>query len=214
MTFGRVSFFISLVLVLVLSGWLYLVRSELLSMSQVGNFLAQHQRFLQRFLSPTPSPAAAPRPSHIPSTRVTARRISPAVAPEVSEMDLWNALFSYRASHQRTSLARDESICSYARERVNEHSERLKALEPDQEPLDAHAGFKRDADSGTLFERTGFPAVAENLAYLPDSRTATEIIEWGWDTSTSHREAQLSNEWTHGCVVGTRPFYVALFGRR
>lgn len=90
----------------------------------------------------------------------------------------------------------------------------MKALSSDQEPLDAHAGFKRDADSGALFEQTGFSAVAENLAYLPDSMTATQIIEWGWDTSTSHREAQLSNEWTHGCVVGTRPFYVGLFARR
>lgn len=97
---------------------------------------------------------------------------------------------------------------------MKELSERLKTLDSDQEPLDAHAGFKRDADNGVLFDRTGFPAVAENLAYLPDFRTATEIIEWGWDTSTSHREAQLSNEWTHGCVVGTRPIYVGIFARR
>lgn len=201
-------------LVVVLSGWLYLVRSELLSITRVGNFLLQHQRFLQRFLSPTPSPTVFLRPSPASSKQLSPRRISPTIAPEVLEMDLWNALLSYRASHQRTSLARDESLCSYARDRVKGHIERLKTLSSDQEPLDTHAGFKRDADSGALFERTGFPAVAENLAYLPDFRTATEIIEWGWDTSTSHREAQLSNEWTHGCVVGTRPFYVAIFARR
>lgn len=203
-----------IILVAVIGGWLYLIRSELLSISRVSEFLLQHQRFLQSSVSPSPSPTIVFRPSPVPSKNAPVRRVSPIPAPEVSEIDLWNALLSYRASHERTLLARDESLCAFARDRAAEHLERLKTLSSDQEPLDAHAGFKRDADSGVLFDRTGFPAVAENLAYLPDSRTATQIIEWGWDTSTSHREAQLSNEWTHGCVVGTRPFYVGIFARR
>lgn len=214
MTLRRVGLITSILVVLVTYSWLYFIRSELLSLTRVDEFSVQHQRFLERHISSTPSPGVLHRPSPTSSKVAPARRVSPVPAPQVFETDLWNALLSYRASHQRTSLERDESLCLYARDRVSEHSERVKTLSDDQEPLDAHAGFQRDADSGVLFEKTGFPAISENLAYLPNSMTATQIVEWGWDTSTSHREAQLSNEWTHGCVVGTRPFYVAIFTRR
>ena len=44
--------------------------------------------------------------------------------------------------------------------------------------------------------------------------TATQIIEWGWDSSTPHRNAQLSNDWTHACVSGRFPFYVGIFAHR
>lgn len=144
------------------------------------------------------------------------KRVLPTLPPSpvVTEDQLWRALLTYRQEQHRTSLVLEEPLCVYARSRVKELEERFVTLKAGDSPLDGHAGFQRDADSGVLFSQTAFPALAENLAYLPGYRTATQIIEWGWDSSAPHREAQLSDEWTHACVVGTYPFYVAIFARR
>lgn len=141
-------------------------------------------------------------------------KFSPTLPPTIAEAELWLALSSYRQAHQMNSLVLEEPLCVYARGRVRELEERLLTLTANDSPLDAHAGFKRDADSKKLFNDTGFPAVAENLAYLPKYITATEIIEWGWDSSSSHRDTQLSNDWTHACIAGTFPFYVGIFAHR
>ncbi len=141
------------------------------------------------------------------------RLLTPTPPPTISEANLYSALQDYRAANGRTHLVFEENLCVYARKRVEEHLRRLETLVPDDKPLDAHAGFQRDADSGELFKITDMKAVAENLAYLPAYTTATQIIEWGWDSSTSHRDAQLSNNWTHACLSGKYPFYVGIFGR-
>lgn len=143
----------------------------------------------------------------------TPRPVSTLVTPIVEDL-LWAALLAYRQSHQRQQLVLEEPLCLYARGRVAELTQRLKTIPEGETALDGHAGFHRDAENGSVFTRTGFPAVSENLAYLPQVKTATQVIEWGWDTSTSHRDAQLSNEWSHGCVVGPGPFFVALFAHR
>jgi uncharacterized protein YkwD len=81
-------------------------------------------------------------------------------------------------------------------------------------PLDNHAGFISDGESGYLFTTTEFNVVAENLAYWPTAQYASQVIEWGWDTSTEgHREAQLSTDYTHACLSGRNGFFVAIFGR-
>ncbi len=138
---------------------------------------------------------------------------SPTPPPTISEANLYNALQDYRTANGRTHLVFEENLCVYARKRVQDHLKRLETLGPDDKPLDAHAGFQRDADSGELFKITDMKAVAENLAYLPAYTTATQIIEWGWDSSTAHRDAQLSNDWTHVCLSGKYPFYVGIFGK-
>lgn len=137
-----------------------------------------------------------------------------------SELDLWQALMNYRHSHTRSDLERDENLCVYARKRVEEHI-KMYASTPkeaysrsDKYPLDAHAGFERDGNSGELFTITDRRVVAENLAYWPSAQYPHQVIEWGWDTSTEgHREAQLSEDYTHACIVGKEGFYVAIFGR-
>lgn len=139
---------------------------------------------------------------------------SPIVIRHVSEEDLWNALTAYRQAHQRTPLIHEDPLCVYGRLRVSELLSRLETLLPEDGPLDGHAGFERDAKSGKVFKDTGFSAVAENLAFLPSYASATQVIEWGWDSSSAHRNAQLSDEWTHGCIVGTYPIYVGIFGQR
>lgn len=138
----------------------------------------------------------------------------PTPPPTVSEAELFAALSTYRQAHQKNPLVQEESLCRYARSRVREHHLRLETLAEGENPLDNHAGFQRDASSGLLFESTGMKTIAENLAFLPEYTTATQIIEWGWDSSSDHRDAQLSNNWTHVCLSGEYPFYVGIFGRR
>ena len=66
----------------------------------------------------------------------------------------------------------------------------------------------------SVFEETGFNQVAEVLAFLPTAQTATQVLEWGWDSSPAHREGLLSNDMTHACITGTSPFYVGILGKR
>jgi hypothetical protein len=144
----------------------------------------------------------------------------PTSAPTtLTEDQLWQALVIYREAQKRSSLSRDDKFCTYARKRVQDQISMMQTVKqadyPNQEkyPLDAHQGFIKDADSGYAFDVTGANHLAENLAYYPNAQTATQIIEWGWDTSTEgHREAQLSNDWTKACLSGADGFYVAIFG--
>ena len=158
--------------------------------------------------SPSPSPLPSPifTPTPISSPLPSALSIQPSAG--ISETDLWNALVVYRASHNRTPLIREESLCSYARKRVAQHLGRTD--------LDNHSGFQADADSGALFSETGdsFTQLGEVLAYLPSAQTATQVIEWGWDSSPAHREGLLSNDNTHACIVGTSPFFAGILGHR
>lgn len=191
----------------------------------VVNALSYHQEFVpfleeildsrrqqvasQQVRKPTLPPPASPL---LPTPY--SLLLTPTPPPTISEADLYKALQDYRTANGRTHLVFEENLCVYARKRVDEHLSRLETLGPDNKPLDAHAGFQRDADSGELFKITDMKAVAENLAYLPAYTTATQIIEWGWDSSTSHRDAQLSNDWTHVCLSGKYPLYVGIFGKK
>lgn len=180
-----------------------------------ASFLAYTQSYHRQFVSlleksqmeQTANPLISPTPK---------KMVTPISSPvlDVPESQLWNALTTYRLEQRRSSLVLEEPLCVYARSRVKELEQRMTTLKSGDSPLDGHAGFQRDADDKTLFSRTGFPALAENLAYLPEYKTATQIIEWGWDSSAPHRDAQLGDEWTHACVVGTYPFYVAIFAHR
>jgi len=131
----------------------------------------------------------------------------------ISEDELWQALIIYSQTHQRPDLQKNQKLCDYARFRVQELLGRLENLLEDESPLDNHAGFTRDTESGKVFEETGFRVLAENLSFDPPAVNATQIIEWGWDTSAPHRESLLDKEMTHGCIAGQQPIYVAILGR-
>jgi len=111
-------------------------------------------------------------------------------------------------------------LCLYAQKRLQDHLTLIEKKtppadypNPDKYPLDSHQGFSVDAQSGYAFDVTQTQKLAENLAYFPNAQTATQIIEWGWDTSTEgHREAQLSNDYSKACLWGEAGFYVAIFG--
>lgn len=142
------------------------------------------------------------------------------VSKNFTEDQLWQALVDYRHAHTKPDLLKSDSLCTYARKRVAEHIS-MYAVKPkeayrnqDKYPLDAHEGFEVDGNSGYVFDVTGFNVVAENLAYWPSAEYPNQVIEWGWDTSTEgHKEAQLSDEYTHACLVGENGFYVAIFAR-
>jgi len=102
----------------------------------------------------------------------------PTPPPNISEDQLMQALLDYRQSQNRTHLVKEESLCVYARKRVEEHQARYLILEGDDKPLDSHVGFERDAANESVFKETNFPALAENLAFLPGYANATQIIEW------------------------------------
>lgn len=178
--------------------------------SEFAKWLEDSQLLNYPILTPIPTPAS----TGDKNATTTAPSRSRAATSPIGEVALWQALIQYRSAHQRNDLVLEEPLCRYARSRVEELKNRLTQISPDDSALDGHSGFHRDAQSGMLFKDTGFPAVSENLAYLPNAANATQVIEWGWDTSTSHRDAQLSNEWSHGCVVGPGPFFVALFAHR
>lgn len=161
-----------------------------------------------------PASSSSEPKSGIVTPRPTKTKIAPTPPPHISEDQLWQALLDYRQAQNRTHLVKEESLCVYARKRVEEHQARYLTLGPDDKPLDSHAGFERDAANESVFKETNFPALSENLAYLPGYATATQIIEWGWDSSLPHRNAQLSNDWTHACVSGRFPFYVGIFAHR
>jgi len=130
----------------------------------------------------------------------------------ISETSLLNALNIYRSSHQRPALSSSESLCLYARERVQEHL--IRYPDHHKDPLDSHLGFIRDtSDTNHAFELTGFSYLIENLAFTPSLVNPAQIIEWGWDSSLPHRQGQLSEDITHACISGVHPFYVAIFGR-
>lgn len=139
------------------------------------------------------------------------RKVSLQQKSFISEDALWQALSNYRKTQGKKELLRSDKLCQYARKRADELSIRLKTNLND--PLDGHAGFKRDADSGYVFEFTGFTYVGENLAYTPGYTTATQVIEWGWDTSEDHRKLQLSDDITHACISGIHPIYVAIYAK-
>ena len=163
---------------------------------------------------------AAPTASQ-PAVFVTPRTTTVQLKPKnFTEEELWVALTEYRRAHRRTTLSQDENLCQYARRRVDEHILNYATMAesnypvPDKYPLDAHAGFRRDGDSNLLFDITKMKLVGENLAYWPSAEYSHQVIEWGWDTSTEgHREAQLSEDFTHACLSGREGFFVAIFGK-
>lgn len=155
------------------------------------------------------------------TVEVDSAPVVPVQPKDISEDELWQALSEYRKDHQVPELSRDEKLCVYARKRLDDQQVLLKENKPAESypvpakyPLDAHDGFKKDADSGYVFEVTNRSVVAENLAYWPTATYGVHVIEWGWDTSTEgHKETQLSKEYTAACVTGRQGFYVAIFAK-
>src|SRR3989344_230376 len=196
------------------------IRDEIIIPIQQSYFLELSENGYEPPLIPalpdeiTPSeeitPTAAEKQELTEGNKIIIRYITPPPpAVTVSEDELWTAITAYRRDHGKSDLNRSDSLCKYARRRADELYNRYLANPED--PLDNHAGFQRDADSGYLFESTGFSHVGENLAFTPGYATATQIIEWAWDTSPGHRSLQLSDEVTQACLTGKHPIYVGMY---
>lgn len=141
--------------------------------------------------------------------------------PPISNESVFDALNSYRQSHNIYKLNLDENLCKYAEKRVQD----LVALGA----LDNHEGFRKDwEDPNNLpqpIKDFNGEKIGENLAYQSCrnmttgegfiAETGAAIIEWCFDSSTAgHREAQLSTEFTHACIRNQDGFFVIIFGRR
>lgn len=181
-------------------------------------FQSTQPLFPEKITIPSSAESGSTEPASSPNVNTHIRQVLPPQSTpnpvSISQQELWNALTIYRQTHDRNSLVFEENLCKYARARVVEHQNRFITISPDDNPLDNHAGFQRDADSGLVFETTNFNTVAEVLAYLPNAQNATQVIEWGWDSSPAHREGLLSNDSTHACLAGTAPFFVGILGTR
>jgi hypothetical protein len=74
---------------------------------------------------------------------------------------------------RQTTLNQSDSLCTYARKRVTDHINLMSEKSadeypvPEKYPLDAHAGFSADAQSGSAFDIAGKNELAENLGLLP-----------------------------------------------
>ncbi|MDP3724204.1 MAG: hypothetical protein Q8R11_01065 [bacterium] len=160
---------------------------------------------LSSFTQPTPLPTETPEPIVSPTPEPTSLPPKPPPPPTFNYEgeDVWKALADYRKAHNKYQFAKDDRLCTLANMRLQE----LIALGT----LDKHAGFKTYfADQGN-FRAVGFRKVSENLAY--GFATAVAVIEWGWDTSTEgHREAQLTEEYSHACTVADQGYAVLELG--
>lgn len=162
-------------------------------------------------LAPTPSPLPTTLPSPSPNAtlNVAPKATRSAVKPpppktfNYTSEDLWQALATYRSSHNRYQFIKDDRLCSVAADRVAQLIKLGK--------LDKHQGFKDRFASDNAFKEVGFGKVAENLAF--GFETAVAVIEWGWDSSTEgHREAQLTSDYTHACTATSQSFSVLILG--
>lgn len=189
--------------------WLFISNSSFFAgfMTRLQDEIISPYR--QRLFSPPPTELPMPIS---PTVFLPTPNQSAPTPVVITEEALWQALMIYRQAQKRNEIKQEGVLCEYARMRAYELFKRL----PDHitDPLDGHAGFQRDADSGAVFRQTGFTEIGENLAYVPGFTTATQIIEWGWDTSSGHRSLQLSNDITHGCISGVHPIYVGIYGKR
>lgn len=167
----------------------------------------QYHRPIQQtsLVQPTPMPTEEPTPIESPSPIPTQRPPKPPPPPtfNYTSDDVWNALADYRRAHNKYQFARDDRLCTLGNMRL------VQLIELGT--LDKHAGFKTYfADQGN-FRVVGFRKVSENLAY--GFQTAVAVIEWGWDTSTEgHREAQLTEEYSHACVLADKGYAVLELG--
>lgn len=176
-----------------------------LSLMIVAGIVWQSQ-FWRQQIAVSPTPVVGPKVNKVtPQPQVVV----------ISEGELRQALVTYRQSHNRQTVIWEENLCRYARNRLKEHQDRFESLSEDESALDGHAGFERDADSGSLWQEIGgsFTNVGEVLAYIPRAQSATQVIEWGWDTSSAHREGLLSNDFSHVCITGQAPFFVGILGK-
>ncbi len=162
--------------------------------------------------APSPTPTRAPTSSPTPPPRQLApaspaARQAPKPPPpktyNYTSDDLWKALADYRSAHRRYQFNKDDRLCAVAQDRLQQ----LLKLGT----LDAHKGFKERFSNDEAFLQVGFAKVGENLA--SGFETAVKVIEWGWDTSTEgHREAQLSDEYTHACIATSQGISVLTLG--
>jgi|GEM_PF-2523457 len=103
-----------------------------------------------------------------------------------SKQELFDAVNSYRRSHNLNTLTSNSTICDIAQKRAQEQL--------DNGALDNHAGFGKYGESQNEFSHLG------EVLYGGQPLSGVHIVEFGWDRSlTGHREALQNPSWQIGC---------------
>lgn len=180
--------------------------------------------------SSKPNPTSTPGPTYSqdPPLSKVQQRSTGVVLPvnsqgvTVGEGELINAVNFYRQAHGLSSLNRNESLCQETRKRVQDMVSLNSGREVGRLILN-HDGMAADVQSGTLNKLTGMTYFGENIASAACKRpsdgqvvhitTGTQLVEWCFDASTSHRENLLNPTWSEVCSSGQFPFYVQTFAK-
>lgn len=109
--------------------------------------------------------------------------------------ELFDAVNSYRRSHNLTTLTSNTTICDIAQKRAEEQTA--------NGGLDNHAGFNKYGQSQNEFSHLG------EVLYGGQPLSGVHIVEFGWDRSlTGHKEALQNPDWQIGCG-GISGYYAA-----
>jgi uncharacterized protein YkwD len=140
----------------------------------------------------------------------------------IPEGELINAINIYRQAHGLSSLNTNESLCQETRKRVQDMVNLNIGRSPGNFILN-HDGMIIDNQNGTTNKLTGKTYFGENIAAAFCKRrsddqvvyveTGTQLVEWCFDSSPSHKENLLRVDWTDVCSSGQFPFYVQTFAR-
>jgi len=168
--------------------------------------------------TPTLSPTTIPTVSPVQKTSSYTPQVN--TQTMASEPDLDNAVNIYRHAHAQSSLTVNPKLCQEAQKRIQD----LALLNGDRQPGNLilnHDGIQADLDSGRLQQLVGLHRYGENVASSFCRRpsdnvsvnisTGTQLVEWCFDSSPSHKENLLQPYWTDVCSVGVYPFYVEEF---
>lgn len=120
---------------------------------------------------------------------------------KTEEASLLDEINSYRTNHNLGKLVRNEELCIWVEERINQLVQKGS--------LDQHDGFR--SQSQHYLKEKGFTKLAENIAQGQVS--VTEVVA-SWDQSLAHKNTMQTQEMDVACAVFENSFGVLVTGRR
>lgn len=197
-----------------------------LSLTFVGNNVITY--FTSIYPSPTPSiivtTTPVPKATVIPTQKpiATQSQVKQATNRTIPEGELIVAINAYRQGHGLSSLNTNQALCQETRKRVQDMVSINAGKQPSAYIL-SHDGMGTDIANGVLAKTVGLHSYGENIASAyckrtsdgvnVDITTATQLVEWCFDSSSGHRDTLLKPDWTDVCSSGQFPFYVQTFAK-
>lgn len=177
------------------------------------------------FMIEIPTNAPSPNSTSIP----VQQKIIPTNVPvkqnletTIGEGDLINAINAFRSANGLSQLSANQSLCQETRKRVQDMVSINSGRDPANYTL-SHDGMAQDIQNGTLARLVGKQSYGENVASAYcrnattgesiDVSTATQLVEWCFANSPTHRSTLMRPDWTDVCSSGQFPFYVQTFAK-